>query len=71
MNTSTVNITFDKLPKSFNNELISSCNCNYVIRSNTTSFDLCDKWIGEFSGLTNTSWQVRNTNQKSNRFICR
>lgn len=71
MNTITVNITLDQLPISFNNVIISSCESNYVIRSNITSFDFCDKWIGEFSEGTNSSWQVRNTNQNSERFICR
>lgn len=71
MNTITVNITLNQLPSSFDNEIISFCEGNYVIRSNITNFDLCDKWIGEFSDLTNTSWQVRNTNQNSERFISR
>lgn len=71
MNTITVNLTPDQLPSSFNNVIISCSEGSYVVRSNITNFDLCDKWVGEFSELTNTSWQVRNTNQNSERFICR
>jgi len=71
MNTIKVKITQDHLPSSFNNIITSSCESNYIIRSNISNFGLCDKWISEFSELSNTSWQVRNTNQKSERFIGR
>jgi len=53
MNTITVIITL--LPSFFNNEIISSCQGNYIIHSNITNLDLCDQWTCEFSDLTNTS----------------
>ncbi|KAF0756120.1 SWIM-type domain-containing protein, partial [Aphis craccivora] len=57
---------FDQLPSSFIN-IINNC----VIRSNISSYDLCDKWITEFSEITNTSWVVRNTKKNCERFVYR
>lgn len=60
---------FDQLPSSFINTISNSRKGNCVIRSYLSSYDLCDKWITEFSEITNTSWVVRNTKKSCERFV--
>lgn len=62
---------FDQLPSSFINIISNYSKENCVIRSNISSYDLCDKWITEFSEITNTSWVVRNTKKNCERFVYR
>lgn len=62
---------FDHLPSSFTNIIINTSDDSCVIRSNICSFELCDKWIDEFSVITNTSWIVRNTKINCQRFVYR
>jgi len=60
---------FDQLPSSFINIISNSSKENCVIRSNISSYDLCDKWITKFSEITNTSWVVRNTEKHCEHFV--
>lgn len=60
------------LPMSFVNKILDTSSGNdYRLRSNILNFEQCDKWVNEFSMLTNTNWIVRNSNKMSERFVCR
>jgi len=65
-------LNLSNFPMSFVNKILdTSSGNNYTLRSNILNFEQCDKWISEFSMLTNTNWIVRNSNKISERFVCR
>ncbi|KAF0747670.1 Uncharacterized protein FWK35_00028587, partial [Aphis craccivora] len=62
-------IKLSNLPMSFVNKILDTSSGNdYRLRSNILNFEQCDKWVNEFSMLTNTNWIVRNSNKMSERF---